>query len=272
MKHIETFLKKIGINNESIQKLTSDEELNIDEIVSQFKSGQKEVLKNDSDFIQPIKDEIRGEQLSKIEHKLKKKFNLTPDEIKDKKFDEIVDIAFDKTIKSTSSGAEELQQKLIELTNENKKLVEEIIPAKDSEVKNAIKTFKRESILSSILSKKNLIVSPDVVIPAVKNYLDSNYNLDFDEGSNSILIKTKQNLNPLNSDGTKILTFEEVLDTHLQSLNVIKQSNGTPSAQKPVLTGQPQIQNDEPKYKLVGLAKAQQNAEALKSMKVFGQE
>jgi hypothetical protein len=272
MKNIESFLKKIGIAQDTIQKLSSEEEVNVEELVSEFRSNQKEVLKNDSDFIQPIKDELRGEQLSKIEHKIKKKFNLAPDEIKEKKFDEIIDIAFDKATRNVSSGAEELQQRLIELTNENKRLVEEVIPSKESEAKNAIKTYKRESILSSVLAKKNLIVSPEVVVPAVRSYLDTNFNLDFDEGSNAIVIKTKQNLNPLNADGTKILTFEEVLDTHLQSLNVIKQSNGAPLQQKPVVNGQPVVENDAPKFNLVGMQKAQQNADSLKTMKVFGQQ
>ena len=273
MKNVETLLKKIGIPSDAIAKITSDDaELNLDEIVANFRTTQREVLKNDSEFIQPIKDEIRGEQFAKIEHKIKKKFGLTPDEIKDKKFEEIVDVAFEKSSKSSASSAEELQSKLIELTNENKRLIEEVIPAKESESKNAIKSFKRESILSSILSKKNLIVSPEVIVPAVKSYLDNNFNLDLDEGSNSIVIKTKQNLNPLNADGTKILTFEEVLDGHLQTLNVVKQSNGNPNPPKPATIGNPVSNPDAPKFKLVGLEKAQQNVESLKTMKVFGQE
>lgn len=273
MKQLETILKKVGFQPDAISKIMSeDADVNVDEIVANFKSTQREVLKNDSDFIQPIKDEIRGEQLSKIEHKLKKKFSLSPEEVKDKKFEEIVDVAFEKSSKTSTTGAEELQQKLIELTNENKRLIEEVIPAKESEANSAIKTFKRESILSSIMSKKNLIVSPEVVIPAVKSYLDANFNLDFDDQTNSIVVKTKQNLNPLNVDGTKILNFEEILDGHLQTLNVIKQSNGSPTPTKTNGTPTPTPINDTPKFKLVGLQKAEQNAESLKTMKVFGKE
>jgi hypothetical protein len=273
MKHVETLLKKIGIPSDAIAKITSDDsDINLDLIVANFKTSQREVLKNDSDFIQPIKDEIRGEQLSKIEHKIKKKFLLSADEVKDKKFEEIVDLAFEKSSTTTSQTSEELQTKLIELTNENKRLIEEVIPAKENESKAAIKTFKRESILSSIMSKKNLIVSPEVVIPAVKSYLEANFNLDVDDATNSIVIKTKQNLNPLNSDGSKILTFDEVLDGHLTTLNVIKQSNGNPNPAKTPTIGNPNPNPDAPKFNLVGLDKAQQNVESLKTMKVFGQE
>ena len=55
MTNIETFLKKIGINADTLTKLNSDD-ANVDEIVTSFKSIQRDVLKNDPEFIQPIKD------------------------------------------------------------------------------------------------------------------------------------------------------------------------------------------------------------------------
>lgn len=274
MSNIETFLKKIGINADTLTKLNSDD-ANVDEIVTSFKSSQRDVLKNDPEFIQPIKDEIRGEQLSKIEHKIKKTFSLSPDDVKDKKFDDIINVAFEKSSKATNTGAEELQNRLIELTNENKRLVDEIIPAKENEAKAAIKTFKRESIINSMIAKKSLIVSSDVVIPAVNNYLNQNFNVDVDD-SGELVVKTKNNLNPLNSDGTKIVTFDEILDGHLASLGVVKQSNGNPNNTTPTKTTTTSTQStnggDKPAFNLVGLKKAQENAESLKSMKTFGQQ
>ena len=234
MTNIETFLKKIGINADTLTKLNSDD-ANVDEIVTSFKSIQRDVLKNDPEFIQPIKDEIRGEQLSKIEHKIKKTFSLSPDDVKDKKFDDIINVAFEKSTRATNTGAEELQNRLIELTNENKRLVDEIIPAKENEAKAAIKSFKRESIINSMIAKKSLIVSSDVVIPAVNNYLNQNFNVDVDD-SGELIVKTKNNLNPLNLDGTKIVTFDEILDGHLASLGVVKQSNGNPNNPTPTET------------------------------------
>lgn len=273
MKNIESFLKQIGVPADSISKLISEETTSIDEIVSGFKASQRDVLKNDPEFIQPIKDEIRGAELSKIEHKVKKVFALTAEEIRDKKFDEIITIAHEKATKSSVEGADALQQKVIDLTNENKRLVDEIIPAKESEAKNAIKQFKRESIINGIIAKKSLIVAPDVVLPAVNNYLNSNFNLDVDD-SGQLVVKTKNNLNPLNADGTKIITFDEILDSHLATLGVVKQSNGSPNPNpganpKPNPNPSPEPNS---KFNLVGLKKAEQNAESLKSMKVFGKE
>jgi len=226
MKNIETFLKKIGVPSSTISQLTTEDEINVEDFAKSFKENFRDVISNDPDFIQPIKDEIRGAELSKVEHKIKKTFGLNSEEIKEKKFDEILQIALDKVKSSGSTTSDELQNKIIELTKENKRLNEEIIPAKENEAKEQIKSFKKESSIRSILGSKNLIVSPEVVFPAVQNYISKSFNVDVsDDGS--LIVKTKDGLNPLNEDGTKVLSFDEILDNQLKSLNVLKQSNGT---------------------------------------------
>lgn len=276
MTNIEKFLKKIGVPSDAINKLNTEaDDVNIEDIAAEYQIIQRDVLKNNPDFIGTIRDEIKGTELSKIEHKIKKTFGLSSDDVKDKKFDEIIGVAFEKTTRTAGAGAEELQNRLIDLTNENKRLVDEIIPAKENEAKQAIKTFKRESFIQSAITKRSLIVSAAVVNPAVRSYLDANFNMDVDDNG-EIIVKTKNNLNPLNNDGTKIVTFDEILDGHLNELGVVKQSNGnapTPQ-QKPngIQTSTQTTGADVPKYQLAGMAKAQANAVSLQSMKVFGNE
>jgi hypothetical protein len=276
MTNIEKFLKKIGVPSEAITKLNGDDqELNVDDIAAEFQNIQRDVLKNNPDFIGSIRGEVKGTELSKIEQKIKKTFGLSAEDVKDKKFDDIIGIAFDKMTKTAGAGAEELQTRLIELTNENKRLVDEIIPAKENEAKQAIKSFKRESFIQSAIAKRSLIVSADVVKPAVQSYLESNFNVDVDDNG-ELVVKTKNNLNPLNNDGTKIVTFDEILDGHLSTLGVIKQSNGGQTPPKPgngAPTPSPVPNGAEPaKYQLAGMAKAQANAASLQTMKVFGNE
>jgi hypothetical protein len=274
MKHAEQFLKKIGLSKDILEKLNSEEDVNIDELTSSFKSSMKDVFSNDPDFIQPIKDEVRGTELSKIEHRIKKTFGLSSEDLKDKKFDEIISTAYEKAKSTSAEGASELQNKLIELTKENKRLIEEVIPSKEAEATNTIKSFKKDSALRSAISRKSLIVSPEVVLPAVQSFLSSQYEIDVTD-SGELEVKTKNGLKPLNSDGTKALTFEEILDNHLTSLNVVKQSNGTPGsgtpkpAPAPAATGSPA---SEQKFNLPGLQKAQANAEQLQTMKTFGKD
>lgn len=277
MTNIEKFLKKIGVPSEAIAKLNTDaDDVNIDDIAGEFQNIQRDVLKNNPDFIGSIRGEVKGTELSKIEQKIKKTFGLSAEDVKDKKFDDIISVAFEKMNKTAGAGAEELQRKLIELTNENKRLVEDIIPQKENEAKQAIKTFKRESFIQSAIAKRSLIVSADVVKPAVQSYLESNFNVDVDDNG-ELIVKTKNNLNPLNNDGTKIVTFDEILDGHLATLGVIKQSNGSPNAATkpgiPQPTPTPAGNGAEPpKYQLAGMAKAQANAASLQTMKVFGNE
>lgn len=268
MKNIESFLKKIGVPSSTIAKLSAEEEIDVEPFVNGFKSSMQDVFSNDPSFIQPIKDEVRGTELSKIEHKVKKTFGLSPEEIKDKKFDEIIGLAYEKMKNIPPQGAEELQNRLMELTKENKRLLEEVIPAKESESQNAIKQYKKANVLRSTLAKRDLIVKPEAILPAIESYLSSKYDYDVLD-SGEIEVKTKNGLKPLNQDGTKSLTFDELIDGHLSELQVIKQSNAGASA----APTKPNVVSSEPaKFNLPHLEKAQANAERLAAMKTFGKE
>ena len=107
-----------------------------------------------------------------------------------------------------------------------------------------------------------------MLLPAVESFLSSKYDYDvLDNGE--IEVKTKTGLKPLNQDGTKSLTFDELIDNHLSELQVVKQSNagGTPPPAKANV-----VTNESPKFNLPHLEKAQANAERLSSMKTFGKE
>jgi len=269
MKNIESFLKKIGVPSSTIAKLAAEEEVDIEPFVNSYKSSMQDVFSNDPSFIQPIKDEVRGTELSKMEHKIKKTFSLSNEEVKDKRFDEIINLAFEKMRSTPSEGAEEMQNKLIELTKENKRLLEEVIPAKENESQSAIKQFKKSNVLRSTLAKRDLIVKPEAILPAIESYLSSKYDYDVLD-SGEIEVKTKNGLKPLNQDGTKSITFDELIDSHLSELQVVKQSNaGTaaPQGQAPKPASP-----EAPKFNLPHLQKAQENAQRLQSMKVFGKE
>jgi hypothetical protein len=269
MKNIESFLKKIGVPSSTIAKLAAEEEVDIEPFVNSYKSSMQDVFSNDPSFIQPIKDEVRGTELSKMEHKIKKTFSLSNEEVKDKRFDEIINIAFDKMRNTPSEGAEELQNKLMEVTKENKRLLEEVIPAKENESQFAIKQFKKSNVLRSTLAKRDLIVKPEAILPAIESFLSSKYDYDVLE-SGEIEVKTKNGLKPLNQDGTKSITFDELIDSHLSELQVIKQSNaGTAPPQQASAKA---VTAETPKFNLPHLQKAQANAESLAAMKVFGKE
>jgi len=271
MKNIETFLKKIGVKSEIISKLNTDDEIDVTEFVDTFKTSQREVISNDPDFVQKMRDEIRGTELSKVEHKLKKTFGLSAEDIKDKKFDEIISTAFEKTKMNASGTSEELQNRIIALTNENKKLIDEVIPAKENEAREIIKSFKKDSALRTILNSRQLIVKPEVVLPAIQTRFAEKYNVDIDE-QNQIIVKTKDGLNPLSKDGSKTLSFDEILDSFLgvDDLNVVKQSNGGEQKQPMFAKKTFDGSTAKPEFNLPGMKKAQENAEQMKNIRTFG--
>ena len=271
MKNIETFLKKIGLSNEAIQKLSSDEETNIDDVFSSYQNQIRTVLSNDPEFIQPIRDEIRGTELSKVEHKIKKTFSLDSNQMQGKKFDEIVNLAYEKMKTSTPASSDEWQSKYIELAKEHKKIVEEVIPAKENETKTFIKNYKLNNLQRDKLSNKKLLVGMNVAIPAIEARIkELKWNLDIDDNG-EVNVKTSDGLNVLTKDGTKVMNYDEALDYIIGSdqLNLVVQSNGSPDnnvARKPHI-----IETEKPKYNIPGLKKAQENAESMKNIRTFGQ-
>lgn len=277
MEKTKEFLKAIGVKSETIEAITAAEpaeDLNIEDLSKAYISNQKTLSANDPDLIKGIKDEIRGTELSKIEHKIKKQFNLSPDDVREKKFEEILETAFNKVKTESGSTSEELQGKVLELNKLVKQYEDEILPAERNKSKEAISNFRKDLAIRDALSKKNLIVGTDVILPALNSTLNT-YKVEIND-KNEIEIKTKDGLKPLSEDGTKTLTFEEIIDNQLNSMNVVRQSNAEPGSEK-IVKEETKLNSDQPDpnpnkktYSLPGLKAAAQNAQQLKEMKTFG--
>lgn len=268
------FLTKIGVSNDTISAILTDEpaeDLNVDDLVKGFVTNQKSLSANDPELIKKIRDEVRGTELSKMEHKIKKAFALSAEDMRDKKFEEILDVASEKIRKEAGSTSEELQQKILELNKSIKNYEEEVLPAERNKANQEIKRFRRDLALRDVLSKKNLIVGSEVILPALNKHLND-FVVELDE-SDQLTIKTKDGLKPLNSDGTKALTFEEIIDGQLSSMNVVKKSNGDPAqngtTETKTTTGTPDP-GAEVKFNLRGMEKANQNAKSLAEMRRHG--
>lgn len=276
MKHAKEYLKKIGVASDVIEQLFTEEpteDFDVTESAKEFVKKSRTLAKDDPELIRSIRDEIRGTELSKIEHKIKKTFDLSAEDVRDKKFDEILDFAKSRIQETAGSTSDELQRKIVELNNQVKQYEEEILPAERNKAKETINTFRKDTSIASVLAKRaaNLIVVPEAILPAINQRLNENFNVNVND-SGDLEVKTKDGLNPLNADGTKVLTFDEIIDNYLTELKVIKQSNADPNNQ--VKTTTTPASNPEPdskpKFNLRGLQTAQENAERLKEMKVFG--
>jgi len=271
MKNIESFLGKIGLQSKMIKSLLSEEEVNVDEIADSYKNQIKTAISSDPELIESLKGQLNGEILSKVEHKIKKTFSLEPNEIQGKKFDEIVSAAYEKMKSAIPTGQDEWQSKYVELAKEHKKLVEEVIPSKEAETKNFIKSYKISNVQQAKLATKKLVVGMNVAMPAIEAKMkELKWNLDItDDGD--IQVKTADGLNVLSKDGTKVLSYDDALDFIVgpEALNLIQQSNGSPDLVNRKASFL-QNQVEKPKVNFPGMKKAEENAESMKNIRTFG--
>ena len=226
-------LIKIGVTKENAEKIAantpedSTETFEIDSLVSEFKANQLNLLKNDPDLVTEIQNKEKAKQLDIFERKLKQTFNLTSEEIKDKKFDEIISLAKSKANVGMDKTTEELQAQIQQLTIENKRLTEEEIPKVRGEVDLHKKRFDIENKLSSLIpSGDDKIRLPfDTVKKLVKMDIDEAYDVDLNDKGDLVFKVKGSDLMAQNADKTKFLTADEIIMGRLEHHKALVKSN-----------------------------------------------
>lgn len=277
-ERVKKFLQSLGVTPSVIDELAKDEAtegFDMDSTIQGFKTAQVEVLKNDPEIIGNLKNTIKGEELSKIEHKLKKQFGLSAEDVKDKKFDEIVEIAYQKMKSSTTETSQQLQDELIELRNQIKDYKEVQLPAAEKAAQEKIDSYEKNNLISGIIQEFELVVNPKAIMPAVAAYVNANYVTELDADRGSLVVKTKDGLEPLNADKTAKMTAKDVISGYLNELNVVKKSNGKDNENEE--GKKPEQRKVEPNkttpstgVQLPGMKAAKANEEELGKMQTIG--
>lgn len=226
-------LIKIGVTKENAEKIAastpedSTETFDIDTLVTEFKSNQLNLLKNDPELVNEIQNKEKAKQLDMFERKIKQTFNLTSEEIKDKKFDEIIALAKSKANTGMDKTTEELQAQIQQLTIENKRLTEEEIPKVRSEVDLHKKKFDIENKLSSLIpSGDDKIRLPfETVKKLVKMDIDEAYDVDLNDKGDLVFKVKGSDLMAQNADKTKFLTADEIIMGRLEHHKALVKSN-----------------------------------------------
>lgn len=275
MKNIGIFLKRMGLNDATITKLTGDDEIpeaDMTSIVNDHTASLRTTLSNDPTFTDPIKDAITGKERSIIEGVLKKTFGLTAEEVKDKKLADIVTIAHDKAKTMGNASTEDLQKQITQLANEKKQLMEVDLPAAKAEAQTEIKKHKRSTASLAKVSSRQLIIDAAVASPVVDSEFEREFDVDLDDKGNLILFNKGTTVRAMTKDKTRFMEYDEALDGILGRLKFLKQSNGGQGGDgneggggntKKVETGA------NTNFRLPGLAAAEQNAKDLGKMKTF---
>lgn len=271
MKNIEKFLKKLGLKAATITKLTGDEELKDDEftsIISDYNTTFRDALVNDPEFIDPIKAEITGKERSLIEGKIKKMFGLTAEEVKDKKLDDIVGIAHGKVKSAGDATTQQLQEQITALANENKTLKEVDLPAAKAEAESRIGNYRKTSgYMKKLGSRKLVVENMEAILPAVEALLHKDYDISINDKDEFDVFNKGTKVKPLTADKTRTLEFDEIFDGVLNTMKLIKQSDGgPPPPPTPQGPGERTVTRTLP-----GMAAAEQNVKDMQNIRQFGQ-
>lgn len=228
-------LKVAGIDNETASKLVDFENpTDIDEnaIIASFKEHQFKLHENEPEIISKVTTQVVGRERDTFERKIRQIFDLSVDDLKDKKLEDIIKLAKAKANSGTDKTLEQLQNELLEKTNELKKLREEEIPAIRNEVEGHKKKFNIDNKITQLVSSYELRNPLEDVLASVQNYLGSNYIVDVDD-KGELVVKVKETgLAVKNEDGTKFLTAQEIIKSKLEKASFLKQSNAEEGQQQ----------------------------------------
>lgn len=245
MSKFKEYLKALGVDAKTITAIEKAEEKNEDidfkPMVDEFNTGQRKLLRNDDDFIEEIQGAERGKILDQVERKLKGKFGLKPDQIKDigtggkpfERMEKIIDLAHGETIKGMDKSLQEVQAELTAANTRLKDLEETEIPKIKSEVEAEKKNFKIANKLSKLIPVDDLRVPLETVDLVLNPQLSAAYDLDLDDDGNVVVFTKGKRIQPKSADGTKLLTAQEIISDILKKNKFVKESNADDEKKDP---------------------------------------
>lgn len=215
----EKYLEKVDVPDEA--------EFDADKLLTDFKASQAELLKNDKDFIQSISEPVEKKINDMWVTKIKQATGLTAEEVKDKRYKEVVELAAEKLRKKGDSSTEQLQQVNIELENKLKEYEEKIIPEIKAEVENSKRSIKKETAFEKLFDGFELGVSKKVAMAAVRAHFGNQFVDDInDKDELEIYLAGEGKLKPKSKDGTKLLGAKEFVEGILSEEKLLKVSGG----------------------------------------------
>lgn len=273
-KELRSYLLKCGHEDTILDQFfnpADDADPDIDQLSAEFTQAQREVFRNDPDFIKPLRDEletsIKGKERGSVERSIMRAFGITSDEAKEnglgESYDKLLKFASEKAGKSKDKTVEEVQNELKKALDRVKLLEEEEIPKlKNTQNEEIAAYFKRmhvEKLLDKYTDK--LVAKPSAFLPGLREYLNEKYTLDLTEDRSDLVIKTKEGTEPLSEDKLRKLTKDDIVASYLDKVEAIKKSHGGEPPQSPKTGGKTPVTGEQPKYELPGMKAAQKAAE-----------
>ena len=271
---VSKFLENVGVSNETIALLKDPEEdLKVEDLSNEFKSAQREVYANDPEVIKELASKAKGKERGSVERKIKKVFNITPEEWGENElegdYEKALTFSFDKQKTAGSKSAGEIQAELQDANTKLKWYKDDEIPRIEKESSEKVdKNEANRHLRKLIADSGELIVSESATIAVVKEELTKKgYTAGLNEGKTDLTIKTQDGLSPQDEGKTRNLTNTEVVKGILESEKLIKQSNADPD---PALKKRTLIPSEPVKSILPGMKAAEANLKELEKMERGG--
>lgn len=152
IEQIKQFLSNVGVTEEDFTALSTSTVEDFNPFLNKVKSGVKDVLINDTAFIdelsKPFKDAPIGKE-KQLKKEARKFFNLTmkEDELAKLSLSDILKIGTDALRVADNDGIENVKSKYSDLLEEYENYKNEVLPSKILEIENTYKNKLQEKDL-----------------------------------------------------------------------------------------------------------------------------
>ncbi len=272
------FLISLGIPKERAEAMsktipeeaTATPDSDVEEAFQSAVAHQNDLYKNGDEYKTALKDkhsQALREIMAKSEKKILSISGLTEADIKDLKFDEIVDLAFKKASKTGDKSVDDLQAELLKRDNEIKNFNEVVIPTLKSEVETEKSNLQITSSFSTHISKLKLregTDQEDAMILFQQKLAKSGYKAIFNE-KKELLIRNQDDSEILSEDKRSKLKTDDIFNKFLDGQ--IDKSNAPGKDKIKEVIDVDKVEKDKPKNGSVvnsNIAKAEAHALKLK--------
>lgn len=233
MDNIVKLLQSVGV--EDADKLIQGD-FDVNEVAQRIAQSHRLRFENDPEFVTRYKQSGASEIVNELQSSLQEIFGVSKDELANKSLKDAIVFAKTKTLENVSTSQKEIEQKIIEA---NRQRIE-----KENELKmlqlqhlEQIKQLKMDSELNRIISQFDTVLqNKNVVKAALYDIMKRNsnkYRFDFDDETQSVIVKTRDGYQVMNESATRVLSTDEVIKKLLSDEGLIKTNN---TNQSPVTT------------------------------------
>lgn len=278
MKQLKDFFKKLGFSDSQIailiglsekETLEAADQTQLDSLQAEVSTTLKNLVLSDPKNATEANKAGYGKAKNEDEILVKTIFGLSPEEMKDKKFEDVVKLAHQKMTETVSKEKQELLKDNVELKKQIDDLNEKTIPEIRKEVDQRIEAYENDQMIIHDLGdteKRQVLGKPEAILSVVKAQLAAKgvviKRLD---GGGYEFVHKDTGVAITNKEKNKILSKDEVLDMILDDVEL--KVNATPP--DPGKTGK-EIKKVEPPsnqqthQETLGLSEAEEHAKFLK--------